>query len=232
MKIFAVSMNFKQSIPGNDLIEQNYLTYLNEFNIQPLLIPNVIENTPGYLKHFDIAGVILTGGTDIDESLTNVELVQRKEKCQGRDAVEWHLLEYTIRNKLSVLGICRGMQFINVFFGGGLTYNIQRELPGCIEHVAKDHEVLIIHPEFKNCCGCQYLEVNSYHNHGVTHDMVAPVLREFVRSTKDRIVEGLFHPELPVMGVQWHPERRNPLNKHEFQLLKAFFEAGKFWQGG
>jgi putative glutamine amidotransferase len=231
MRIFAVSMNFKSLIPRNDIIEQNYLKYLNKFDIQPLLIPNVIESTPGYLKHFDISGVILTGGTDIDEYFVNSELSQRREKCYGRDFVEWSLLEYSVGRRLPVLGICRGMQFINVFFGGGLTYNIQKELPYCINHVAKDHNVSIIHPEFKIFFGCQYLEVNSYHNHGITHDIVAPVLREFAYSTKDRIVEGLFHPKLPVMGIQWHPERRNSFNKNESNLIKVFFETGKFWQG-
>ena len=76
MKIFALSMNFKPLIPGYDLIEQNYLKYLNKFYVQPLLIPNVIDSIPGYLKHFDISGVILTGGTDIDESFVNSELSQ------------------------------------------------------------------------------------------------------------------------------------------------------------
>lgn len=231
MKLFAVSMNSKPSLPGSDIIEQNYIKYLNEFGIQPILIPNISNCTINFLSYSRVSGVILTGGTDINESVVSSKLPQRKQKCIGRDAIEWSLLEYSVEKGLPVLGICRGMQFINIFFGGGLTYNISKKLPNCINHVACDHKVTITQPEFEFYLGYKHFKVNSYHNHGVTDELIAPDLREFARSTMDSIVEGLFHPALPVIGIQWHPERRNSSKRNESNLINGFFKTGIFGKG-
>lgn len=232
MKTFAISMNFKQFNRANDLIEQNYIKYYtSQFDVYPLLIPNAIDRIPQYCKHFGIEGIVLTGGIDIDEELITAEYPTRKQKSRGRDSVEWQLLEMAVGLNLPVLGICRGMQFINLFFGGEVLLNMEKTMPGAIQHVANDHKVTFTNSDFQGILQCDSLPVNSFHNHGLTKGSIAPGLREFARCTEDNSVEGIFHPNYPIMGIQWHPERRSSISDHEFRLLKTFLTDGIFWKG-
>lgn len=228
-KTFAVSMNFKSIVPGNDLIEQNYIRYFDTFGIRPLLIPSVVDQPADYCLHFGVDGVILTGGTDIAEELINANSAERRNVCVGRDSVEWKLVEMALHRKLPVLGLCRGMQFLNIFFGGNIVSHMSQSIPGAINHVANDHDVTISDAGFQQIMSCDSLTVNSFHNHGITDDTLSKSLCRFAHSTQDGIIEGLFHPDLPIMGIEWHPERRKKRNHHESQLLETFFNKGKFW---
>jgi gamma-glutamyl-gamma-aminobutyrate hydrolase PuuD len=231
MKTFACSMNFKQLNRVNDLIERNYIEYYEKFDIYILPVSNAVDNPIKYCKHFGVNGIILTGGTDIENELIHAEHSTRKAKCQGRSAVEWQLLEMAVDLNLPVLGICRGMQFINLFFGGDVILNIDKTLPGAVQHAGSDHKLLITDVEFQDLMKCNSLPVNSFHNHGLSKDSIAPGLYEFAECAEDKSVEGIFHPSYPIMGIQWHPERRASINDNEFRLLNVFFTQGKSWKG-
>ncbi len=49
-------------------------------------------------------------------------------------------------------------------------------------------------------------------------------------SVADGIVEGLYHPQLPVLAVQWHPERPNPATQFDVEILGRFLREGEFWK--
>ena len=130
------------------------------------------------------------------------------QDCRGshlpdpeRDRVELALLDRFAVLKKPVLGICRGLQVINVYFGGTLI----QDLPG---HSAVDgrdrlHTVRAAQGPLQSLWGA-YAIVNSAHHQAA--DRTGAGLRA-VQWTKDGIVEALCHEYLPVYAVQWHPER-------------------------
>jgi len=130
-----------------------------------------------------------------------------------------------VERKLPVLGICRGMQMINVFFGGKLIKNIKEEI-GDTHPPGLDHGIRIIDEKeaFNDT------KVNSFHNQAVTEGSLSPKLKPFAVSEKERLVEGLYHPSLPIAGVQWHPERKSPDKDINEKLLKAFVKRELFWK--
>lgn len=223
-------MDVDNAMPRNDMVNQNYIRYINSLNLYPLLIPNVISNPVQYCEQLDIDGIILTGGCDVAPVLSETHSDLRREKCQGRDCVEWQLLEMALNQELLVLGICRGMQFINVFFGGSIVYEINTML-SYINHVNNNHGVMITDSDFVNVIGRNAFVVNSFHRHGLTSNTVASSLCSFALCDGDDIVEGIYHQNYPILGIQWHPERSGSTSDCDYKLLKAFFRNGKFWRG-
>ena len=129
------------------------------------------------------AALVLTGGDDFGVT-------------PARDASETKLLDHAILRGLAVLGVCRGMQLINVHFGGRLA-----PVEG---HVARPHPVTLDAP-LKNLYGCEMI-VNSFHNHGVPADGLGDRLVGAALDA-DGNVEALHHRDLPVAAVMWHTER-------------------------
>ena len=118
-----------------------------------------------------------------------------------RDTGELFLLEQFIMEKKPVLGICRGLQVLNVFFGGTLI----QDLPGHSQAAGRDrlHRVRTAPSPLQDLFG-ETLVVNSAHHQAA--DRLGQGLRA-VQWAIDGTVEAVIHQSLPVWGVQWHPER-------------------------
>lgn len=155
-----------------------------------LPIPNIEASVKDYLQRWGIDAVILTGGEDVGTSPL-------------RDKTEHHVLDYCIERRLPVLGVCRGLQMIQVYCGGDLQ-NVPSE-----QHAGSNHLVFPCHDRSRAVLGTGPSEVNSYHRQGVYLDRLGPGLHPWL-VTSDGLVEGFFHYEKNLLGVQWHPERRLP----------------------
>jgi putative glutamine amidotransferase len=190
-----------------------------------------------------IDGVVLTGArANVHPTHFRVEADPRHEPYDlHRDDVALALSEVCVARGIPLFGICRGLQEMNVAFGGSLHPEI-RELPGRMNHRMPRLENGEIHPDpnvvfadrhevsllpggaFARLLGCETIRVNSLHGQGI----LEPGERVVVEGVaEDGTIEAIRIADAPgfALGVQWHAEydpQRNPINRALFQ---AFGEA-------
>ncbi|MHB1537942.1 MAG: gamma-glutamyl-gamma-aminobutyrate hydrolase family protein [Solirubrobacteraceae bacterium] len=173
--------------------------------------PRLVEDPSDALDAVD--GLMLAGGSDIDPSVYGERRdPETAESCPRRDAFEISLLRGAIAHDMPVLGICRGMQLINVALGGTLHQHLPRlfghehhlRRPGTFEE--SDHDVELLGGSLAARVAGELVHVTKSHHHqGVAR--LGEGLRASGVSSIDGLTEAL---ELPrarfVLGVQWHPE--------------------------
>jgi putative glutamine amidotransferase len=191
-----------------DAISHDWSRLFGHYGIVPILVPNALADPAALVAAVPGKGLLLTGGESLGP------LSGEPGEPSMRDRAEMELLRAALDRGLPVLGVCRGLQVINAFFGG----KVSRRLTA--PHVAIDHPVKIGMPVAGLREGTT-LTVNSYHDQGVAESDLAPPLRAFATS-EDGCVEGLLHPELPVTAVQWHPERANPAQATDRAIIESW----------
>lgn len=179
-----------------------------------------------YLPDIDTSydGLILCGGSDIDPSYYNEEIDGSVEIDRDRDQVEFALLKAYIEAGKPVMGICRGFQLINIFFGGSL-YQHLPETPLHTHDIA--HLVIATENSLLGKIYGTSFTVNSWHHQAVK------TLGDGLCATafwNDKYIEAFEHKSLPVFGVQWHPERMCFSNKRDdtvdgSEIFKRFIEV-------
>ena len=179
-------------------------TSRNPKNYRAVLEACGVTVVGGYLPEPDpdCAGLVLCGGADIDPAIYGAENRGSVEIDADRDAAELRLLDF-YRDR-PILGICRGVQILNAFFGGTLI----QDLPTRDSHTSPDgdlfHRVTALPgSRMERVYGAAF-DVNSSHHQAV--DLPAPGFRVTLRAD-DGAAEAIEHTSLPVFGVQWHPER-------------------------
>lgn len=148
--------------------------------------------------------LVLPGGGDIDPFLFHQENQGSRAIDPGLDRLQLFLLRSFLEKELPVLGICKGMQLINVCLGGGIIQDLPTA--GQHEYIGKDQ----IHPtytqkgSFLHTLYGESFPVNSAHHQGIAEpgeDLLV------IQQAFDGVAEAIVHTRLPVLGVQWHPER-------------------------
>lgn len=227
-----------------DFKNSNVYETVNEANLNsiidnggaPIMLPitNNDEVIDKYLEMID--GIFFTGGEDISPLIFGEEPIKGLGSIEyDRDEFEVRLYKKAVEKNMPILGICRGMQLINVAAGGTVYQDIYNQRPNTNSHDPKItfwgneyHSVEInegskIYEIFKKA----HIKTNSYH-----HQAVKDIAEGYKATAfaKDGIVEGIESVNLNfAVGVQWHPEvmyDKYPLFKN---LFKAFIdEASKF----
>ena len=176
-------------------------------------------------------GLLLPGGADIDPKLYGQAASDRCGKPNAlRDAGEMKMLEAFMPTKKPILCICRGVQLLNVFFGGTLYQDIKklqlRKHSDFRTRKTGTHKVkLLPRTKLSKIFNEELLCVNSLHHQ--TADQVGPGLTVSAVS-EDGFIEGLevfLHPFC--VGVQWHPEHMSKENPRQQKLFDVFVSACK-----
>lgn len=169
-------------------------------------------------------GLLMPGGVDIEPARYGQETGEKCGKIDlARDAAEWWMLEAFLPTKKPVLGICRGIQMLNVFQGGTLHQHIENHSDfksrgtGC-------HKVNVVSgSRLEQILQTSRLTVNSLHHQAV--DDLGKEL-EIAAVSDDGIVEAVVHTNHPFcLGVQWHPEHMSRTDPLQRKLFSFFAEA-------
>jgi len=212
-----------------DTLENSYMDYFESLGFKLITIPNSSKNVHEYIKDLPISGIILSGSNDVNPELYGQEPIYAKNFSKIRDEKESLLLKMAIEKRLPVFCICRGMQFLNVYFGGSLIQNIEKEL-NISTHIKVIHKVEITDKKFYNLLNKKEFQVNSYHGQGITEKTLSKKLKVFAISKEDKIIEGIYHPDYPIIGIQWHPEREGSDKEMNKLLIDALLNKKIFWR--
>ena len=175
-------------------------------------------------------GLLLSGGADIHPSRYGQAVVGAESIEDARDALEAQAWERAVARGVPVLGICRGLQAINVFSGGTILQHVKGHAgPGWGTGPAATHPLRVV-PGTRLAAvlgSPDTLVVNAYHHQGILERDLAPGLRPaaWAESSAGPLVEGLEARDGRfVLGVQCHPERTES-TPVEFERLFAAFVA-------
>lgn len=189
-----------------DAISHDWVRWLAQHDAVPLPVPNLVSSPARYLDALAPDLLVLTGGDDPGDP-------------PERDATERALLGHALQTGLPVLGVCRGMQLVNLHFGGAL---------GAVAgHVGGRHALAVVATgPWQGHYGGR-MTVNSFHHQGVGAADLGSELVAFAHD-EDGHVEGLCHRHRPLVGIMWHPERGGA-PAGDAGTLARLIADGAFW---
>lgn len=228
MTKLAITLSFGPQ-RQRDYLSHTYAKYFEALGAVAVPVPNVLADPVAYVEALDLDGLILSGGGDIAPALYGADDTHCDEIAPPRDRTEWALLGWAVERQKPVMGICRGMQVINVYFGGALVQDIPALVSPAVPHADSTHPIALTHARLAETLGAPEIHVNSHHHQGMTAATLAPDLEKLAVSEEDGVIEALWHRALPVLGVQWHPERPSPSAHADRRLIGAWLD-GSLWR--
>jgi putative glutamine amidotransferase len=208
-----------------------YVSAIVEAGGTPVLIPPNLPEDGWRSLLSKLDGILFSGGSDIGLQHYNGEPHPKVNVESIRDTIELPLLRAAVESDKPLLGICRGLQVMNVALGGSLYTHIIDQHPNALQHNMPDElpRTYLAHPvrietgtRLFDILGTPLAQVNSLHHQGIKE--LAPGLVASAYAP-DGLIEGL---EIPghrfALSVQWHPEWMTSYAEMR-NLFKAFVEA-------
>jgi len=228
-------------LPSSWVMNQRYFLAATMVGAVPWMIPLLDDDIHTLREIYErLDGLLIPGGVDISPREYGEEI--RKE-CgnldPARDRVELQLVRWAIADRKPVLGLCRGLQVINVASGGTLWQDLASQNPVFHKHdyfptagFERDHlahdVALVAGSRLQRLMEANAVPVNSMHHQGIRRlgvDLLASAvapdgLIEAVESTDDSFL----------IGVQWHPEVFEMTDPHTRHLFGGFIQASSEWR--
>ncbi len=206
---------------------QNYTNWIRKYS-QDAQIVNLyqlpVDSVASVLSR--CSGLVITGGDDVFPGLygKEAELHRCGETDRHRDSLEYEAIKTALNEKIPILGICRGLQILNVYLGGTLIVDIPTDLKSTVTHQCDDY-LNCFHMAYPSgrttlseICRCDSSLVTTNHHQAI--DLLAGELRASAFSA-DQVIEAIEWAKPTgknfLLGVQWHPERMatgNPLSEN------------------
>jgi len=218
----------KGMFPGyiRSYINYDYITSIVQAGGIPLILPIVKDEKIIQSQIKSVDGIVISGGCDVNPLLYGEEPTQKQGFIlKERDDFDVSVVKIATALKKPILGICRGLQILNVVFGGTL-YQDLSFIDGCyIKHFQESRPSLQGHTvniykgtKLHDILGESVISVNSFH-----HQAVKDIASGFIVNaiSKDFVVEGIEKQgEDCVLGIQWHPEMMTA--QGDMQMRKIF----------
>lgn len=194
----------------------------------PIMLPLTIDNEEINQISQEFDGFLFTGGHDVSPTIYGEDIIKEcGEICEERDRMELLLLDKVLKEDKPVLGICRGIQLINVALGGTLYQDLSVQHPSQIEHHQKPPYDIPVHEiEIKRdsplyeLLGKDSELVNSYHHQAIKK--LSSKLKPMAYS-KDGLIEAIYMPNKKfVWAVQYHPEFLFETHKDFEKIFEIF----------
>jgi putative glutamine amidotransferase len=239
--VVGVATQSLEAVPGKLppcwVMGQRYVRVLSAAGAVPWLIPLLPDDKATLRLIYEcLDAVFLTGGVDVDPASYGEE---RHEMCDrsdpARDQVEIQLIRWALDDHKPILGVCRGVQVINVACGGTLYQHIADQHPRAIKHdyfptgthFPRDYlaHSVSVDPDSRlaGLLGSPVVQVNSMHHQGVKR--LAPGLRPCAFAP-DGLIEGVEGRNGQyLVAVQWHPEELAETSPPMRRLFTDFIEA-------
>lgn len=216
---------------GRSYVSNDYVQSVARSGAIPILFPIISQSAQIEQMMELVDGLILTGGDDINPLLYSEEPhVKLRNVIPQRDIFEYELLKFAQKRKTPVLGICRGHQLINTFFGGTLYQDNSLKESSYIKHSQTkgndflEHTVNIKKNTWIHSFLGDKILTNSYH-----HQSVKDLAQGFIISAEsmDSIVEAIenLDKDFFCAGVQWHPEMMSDKNQLMQNIFNEFLKV-------
>lgn len=227
---------YNATVPPKYGVNQSYVEAVVRGGGEPLCIVRPDDGRLRLLLPL-VDGVLIVGGHDIDSEYYGEENTEHTQNIdRDRDRLELALICLAVKHRLPLLGICRGMQAINVALGGSLYQDVLTEMPGALFHDHHKDSVTgkelphstIVHDVFlkektllHGLVGRATIAVNSLHHQGVK--MLGKGLIPSALAP-DGLIEAIELPNPPFfLGVEWHPEELT--DEASQKIFSAFIKA-------
>ena len=210
--LIGISANFKEN---NSMLAKQYYEAVILAGGAPIIIPATADNEVLTKIIRTLDGLVMSGGSDIDPKYFNEKPIpELGEVVPLRDEYDISLIKLAHNHQVPILAICRGMQVMNVVFGGSLYQDLPVQYDGFLLKHNQDAEnvprsittqmtFIRSGSRFEKIVGCGDLQINSAHHQAVNRVAAGFTEAAFAQDGVCEAIESDYYAEI---GVQWHPE--------------------------